>query len=95
MCKWVWWKMYKNWLNRDRTSTLTVDTKVFDRSSFGFDDPKREPETEGGFPEGGGADAGDTAQDEDDAMEFDNEHLPDDSSLFGVLYHRYRHVKDS
>ena len=84
------WEIIKK---SNRTSTLTVDSKYFDRANFGFDDAKREPRMTEDIPEGHTADVVDKIeQDGDDALEFDNEQLPDDSSLFGVLYHRYRHV---
>ena len=78
-----------------RTSTLTVDSKYFDKTNFGFEDAKREPRMAEDMPEEGdnGADVGKMEQDGDDNLDFDNEQLPDDSSLFGVLYHRYRHVR--
>ena len=85
------WEIIKK---SNRTSTLTVDAKHFEKSSFGFEDGygKREPMQT--MEEGDNdADVGKTEEDGDDAFEFDNETLPDDSSLFGVLYHRYRHIR--
>ena len=79
------WEIIKK---SNRTSTLTVDSKYFDKNNFGYEDDKKmvqrmtedKPDVEN------------MEQDGDDAMEFDNETLPDDSSLFGVLYHRYKQV---
>ena len=84
------WEIIKK---SNRTSTLTVDSKYFDKTNFGFEDAKREPRMSEEMPEGDdNGDLGKMEQDGEDNLDFDNEQLPDDSSLFGVLYHRYRHA---